>query len=44
MTAQAQQAGVKMDASRLDAIPTANPIIHDQSNALRVGDPTANQG
>ena len=39
MVAQAQKAGVTMDASGLDSIPVSNPIIHDQSNTLRIGDP-----
>jgi RHS repeat-associated protein len=43
MTAQAQQAGVNIGNPR-DSIPANNPIIHDQSNALRVGDPLANGG
>jgi hypothetical protein len=44
MVAQAQQAGVKMNTSVVPAISSNDPIIHDQSNALRVGDPTANDG
>ena len=39
MVEQAKQAGVKMDTSGLISIPVSNPIIHDQSNALRIGDP-----
>jgi RHS repeat-associated protein len=45
MVAQARSAGLQMRAPDADsAIPTANPIIHDQSNALRVGSPVDNQG
>jgi len=36
---QAKSAGVNVDTSGLDSIPSSNPIIHDQSNALHVGDP-----
>ncbi|WP_349771877.1 RHS repeat-associated core domain-containing protein [Thauera sedimentorum] len=39
MVEQAQKAGVNMNASGLDSIPVSNPILHDQSNALRIGDP-----
>jgi RHS repeat-associated protein len=39
MVAQAGAAGVNMSASRLPSLPTSNPILHDQSNALRIGDP-----
>ena len=38
MVAQAQIAGVNMLAPKL-SIPTSNPVIHDQSNAIRVGNP-----
>jgi len=44
MVAQARSAGINMNLSGLDHIPTTNPIIHDQSNALRVGRPTDAQG
>jgi hypothetical protein len=44
MVAQARQAGVNMNVSGLDRIPTSNPIIHDQSNAMRVGSPVDSQG
>lgn len=37
MAAQAQQAGVKMRTPV--AVPTFNPVIHDQSNAILVGNP-----
>jgi RHS repeat-associated protein len=41
MVAQAQVAGVNMTALPAgDRIPTRNPIMHDQSNAIRVGNPT----
>lgn len=33
-----------MNLDGLDRIPSSNPIIHDQSNALRVGRPTDAQG
>jgi len=39
MVKQAERANVKMNISKLDPIPTLNPIIHDQSNALRIGHP-----
>ncbi|THF64561.1 hypothetical protein E6C76_10880 [Pseudothauera nasutitermitis] len=40
MVEQAKKAGVNMDVSRLPSIASiANPILHDQSNALRIGDP-----
>lgn len=39
MVEQAQKAGVNMNASGLDSIPVSDPILHDQSNALRIGDP-----
>jgi hypothetical protein len=38
MVAQAQIAGVKMNTQRI-SIDMSNPVIHDQSNALRVGNP-----
>lgn len=38
MVGQAQIAGVRMDASGI-SIDMNNPVIHDQSNAIRVGDP-----
>jgi RHS repeat-associated protein len=45
MVAQARSAGLQMRAPDADsAIPTSNPIIHDQSNALRVGSPVDSQG
>jgi RHS repeat-associated protein len=45
MTAQAQRAGVKVnDPSSASAIPTNDPIIHDQSNALRIGSPLTDGG
>ena len=42
MVAQAQIAGVKMSTSRVPRLPTGNPVIHDPSNAILVGDPTRN--
>jgi hypothetical protein len=39
MVRQAGLANVTMDLSGLDSIPTLNPIIHDQSNSLRIGHP-----
>jgi RHS repeat-associated protein len=39
MVAQATAAGVSMSTSGLDQIPNSNPVMHDQSNAIRVGDP-----
>ncbi|CAH1747316.1 conserved exported protein of unknown function [Thauera humireducens] len=40
MVEQAQKAGVNMRPPDADSsIPMANPIIHDQSNTLRIGDP-----
>jgi hypothetical protein len=39
MVEQAKLAGVNMNTSLLDPIPVSNPIIHDQSNALNIGDP-----
>ena len=39
MVQQASLADVTMDLSSLDSIPTINPIIHDQSNSLRIGHP-----
>ena len=39
MVKQAELARVKMDVPDLIPIPTANPIIHDQSNGLRIGHP-----
>jgi hypothetical protein len=44
MLAQARDAGIKMSLTGLDRIPTSAPLIHDQSNALRVGRPTDAQG
>jgi RHS repeat-associated protein len=45
MVAQARSAGVQMRAPDADStIPTSNPIIHDQSNAMRVGSPVDSQG
>ena len=38
MVAQAQIAGVNMRLREV-SIPTLNPVIHDQSNAIRVGNP-----
>ena len=38
MVAQAQVAGVNMDTQDI-SIDMSNPVIHDQSNALRVGNP-----
>jgi RHS repeat-associated protein len=39
MVKQAQLAQVKMSIGDLVPIPTTNPIIHDQSNSLRIGHP-----
>ena len=39
MVKQAEFADVKMKPSGLDPIPTTDPIIHDQSNSLRIGHP-----
>ncbi len=39
MVKQARLAGVTVRLSGLDSIPTTNPIIHDQSNSLRIGHP-----
>jgi RHS repeat-associated protein len=45
MVSQARSAGVQIGTPDIgSAIPTANPLIHDQSNALRVGRPTGAQG
>lgn len=38
MVAQAQAAGVKMNTQDV-SVDMNNPVIHDQSNALRVGNP-----
>jgi hypothetical protein len=40
MVAQAQIAGVTMKAGENSKIDMNNPIIHDQSNLIRFGDPT----
>ncbi len=41
MVAQAQIAGVNMNALPAgDRIPTRNPVMHDQSNTIRVGNPS----
>jgi hypothetical protein len=37
MVAQATRAGVQMNMP--PALPTTNPVIHDQSNAIRMGNP-----
>ena len=42
MVKQAQTAGVNMDVSKLSALPTGSAVLHDQSNAIRVGDPITN--
>jgi len=43
MVAQAQIAGVKFDLSDMPSIPTTGKaILHDQSNAIRVGNPVKN--
>jgi RHS repeat-associated protein len=39
MVAQAQIAGVAMDLKQLRPIDMGNPLIHDQSNVIRFGDP-----
>lgn len=39
MVKQAELADVTMKPSGLEPLPTFNPIIHDQSNSLRVGHP-----
>lgn len=39
MVKQAEFADVKMKPPGLDPIPTTDPIIHDQSNSLRIGHP-----
>lgn len=39
MVQQASLADVTMNLAGLDSIPTINPIIHDQSNSLRIGHP-----
>ncbi len=39
MVAQAQIAGVAMDLAQLRPIDMGNPLIHDQSNVIRFGDP-----
>lgn len=39
MVEQAKKAEVNMDTTGLDSIPVSSPILHDQSNALRIGDP-----
>jgi hypothetical protein len=42
MVKQAQTAGVNMDVTKLSALPTGSAVLHDQSNAIRVGDPIVN--
>ncbi|MDX9887075.1 RHS repeat-associated core domain-containing protein [Thauera sp.] len=39
MVKQAQLAQVKMSIADLVPIPTTNPLLHDQSNSLRIGHP-----
>ena len=39
MVKQAQLSQVRMSVADLVPIPTTNPIIHDQSNSLRIGHP-----
>jgi RHS repeat-associated protein len=44
MVAQAQVAGVKMrQLPRNQQLPTGNPVLHDQSNAMNLGDPRTTQ-
>jgi RHS repeat-associated protein len=40
MVAQARLAGIKLDNPR-NEIPLADPVLHDQSNAILVGNPVA---
>jgi hypothetical protein len=40
MVAQAQIAGVKMNTDEVPAIDMASPVIHDQSNLIRFGNPS----
>ncbi|HLO95475.1 MAG TPA: RHS repeat-associated core domain-containing protein, partial [Burkholderiaceae bacterium] len=39
MLGQAQLAGVKIKTERVPAMPTEDPVIHDQSSAILVGNP-----
>lgn len=39
MVEQAESAGIEMNIVDLARIPTADPILHDQSNSLRIGHP-----
>jgi len=39
MAEQAVLADVKVKLSGLEPLPTFNPVIHDQSNSLRIGHP-----
>jgi hypothetical protein len=41
MVAQAQIAGVAMDLEQLRPVGMSTPLIHDQSNMIRFGDPRA---
>jgi hypothetical protein len=43
MVAQAQIAGVRMNAGNLPAIDMNNPVVHDPSNAIRWGNPLTAQ-
>jgi hypothetical protein len=40
MIGQAQIAGVKFNPSRFEKLPEADPVIHDQSAVILVGNPT----
>lgn len=41
MVAQAVRAGVSMNAGVVPGLPSSNPVLHDQSNAILVGNPIA---